>query len=217
MPSNLHWPQTQTSVPMFLQSCKAKFQMESLGLEPVLYMSALLVMRIFLVSHCRDDNPAIADVLAKRAPFFKVVLTNLTRLVSHQGHIDHKGVTRPSTYICVTLCYRLYALVGILPALFSPSPSPSCKWNITCLCNDVIKAGYGSSLETMLISPTLESQTDRTSCVSLSVHVHSSTACTHHGLTRLRWPTASGWRAVRRLPSSSEPLRYQLGVCVSSC
>ena len=192
-------------------------------------MSALLVLRIFLVSHCRDDNPAIADVLAKRAPFFKVVLTNLTRLVSYQGHVDHKGGHKTKRFYMCNLLLPLYILVGILPALFSdPLPSPlfSCfpplpsprKWNITCcLCNGAIKAGHGGSLETMLISPTLESQTDRLSCVSLSVHVHSSTACTHHGLTRLRWPTASGWRAVRRLLSSSEPLRYQLGVCVSSC
>lgn len=105
--------------------------MESLGLEPVLYIPALLVLRIFLVSHCRDDNPAIADVLAKRAPFFKVVLTNLTRLVSHQGHVDHKGVTRPSTYICVTLRYRLYTLVGILPALFSNTLPPPLHANET--------------------------------------------------------------------------------------
>jgi len=100
---------------MFLHCCKTKFGMESLGLEPVLYMPALLVLRIFLISHCRDDNPAIADVLAKRAPFFKVALTNLTRLVSYQGHVDHKGGHKTK---------HLYLCNLVLPSLHISRYSP---------------------------------------------------------------------------------------------
>ena len=53
-----------------------------MGFKPVFYMPAIFVLRIFLVPHCRDDNPAIADVLAKRAPFFKVTIsTSLVCLI----------------------------------------------------------------------------------------------------------------------------------------
>ena len=79
------------------------------------------------IHHSRDDNPVVADVLAKRAPFFKV------ELILQLRYIDNWYVQNPLAvdHSCLTLfaCAQLYTMYA---ARFDEAQLGYCKWLKNC-------------------------------------------------------------------------------------